>query len=45
MQHNFSCYTYVFDVKQHDWIDLNTAVNRDEWEIKDGFLEPEVHMK
>jgi len=31
-------YIYVFDVKHHDWIDLNTAVCRGEWEIKDGGL-------
>jgi len=38
-------YLYVFEVKQHDRTDLNTAVSRGEWEIKDGGQEPEVHMK
>jgi len=31
-------YTYVFDVKQHDWTVLNTAVYRGEQEVKDGGL-------
>jgi len=34
----FQGYTYVSDVKQHDWTDLHTAVFRGEWEIKDGGL-------
>jgi len=34
-----------FDVKQHDWTDINTAVCQGEWEIKDAGLEPEGHMK
>jgi len=42
MQH-FNGNAYVFDVKQHDVQDLNTAVCRGEWEIKDGGLE--VDMK
>jgi len=35
---NSNGYTYAFDVKKHDWTDLNTAVCRSEWEIKDGSL-------
>jgi len=34
--------TYVFDVTEHDWTNLNTAVCRGDWEIKDCSLEPEV---
>jgi len=42
---NSNGYTNVFDikrVKQHNWTDLNTAVCRGEWEIKDGGLKPAV---
>jgi len=35
----------VFDVKQHNWTDLNTAICLGEWKIKDGGLGPEEHMK
>jgi len=42
---NSNGYIYVFDVKLHDWTDLNTAICRGEQEIKDNGLEPEVHMK
>jgi len=34
-QQNSNGYTYVFDVKQLDWTDRNTAVCRGELEIKE----------
>jgi len=37
-QHNFNGFTYVINVKQHK-TDLNIAVCRGEWDIKDGGLE------
>jgi len=39
---NSNGYIYVFDVKQHDWTDLYTAICRGAWEIKNGGLEPEL---
>jgi len=38
MQRNSNGYTYVLDVKQHDWSALNTALCRGEWEIKNEGL-------
>jgi len=41
LAHNSNGYTNVFDVKQHDWTDLITAVCLVECEIKVGGLETE----